>query len=160
MPAFAAEKRESDKNRMLREWQARVFTQHVAAGKEELYRLPIALKDFAISDMKQPDLSAPQQFSGIIYPSVALHLFGDNVAILPSEVDANLDLFEVALLTLDAVDRVTDGEGKTKTNWRLKPYDYARPNPEGKLVWGQKSQIVYAEGIDANQFQPMLLPPD
>ena len=146
---------------MLREWQARVFTQHVPEGQEELYRLPIALKDFAMSGMKQPDLSGPLNYSqGFMYPSVALYLFGDNVAILPSEVDAHLDLFEVALLTLDDVDRVTDSEGKTATNWRVKPYDYARPDSQGKLIWGQKSQIICEEGVDANQFPPALLPPE
>ena len=64
------------------------------------------------------------------------------------------------MLTLDGVDRVTDSEGKTTTNWHVKPYDYARPDSQGKLIWGQKSQIVYAEGVDANQFPPALLPPE
>ena len=145
---------------MLREWQARVFTQQVAEGQEELYRLPIALKDFAMSGMKQPDLSAPQLFSGVMYPSVALHLFGDNVAILPSEVDAHLALLEVALLTLDGVDLVTDSAGKTATNWHVKPYDYARPDSQGKLIWGQKSQIAAQKELTPINSYLILLPPE
>jgi hypothetical protein len=160
LPDFAKEKPEPERNRILREWQARVFTQHVPEWQEELYRLPIALKDFAMTAIRQPDLTAPQRFSGVMYPSVAMHLFSDNVAILPSEVDAYLDLFEVVLLTVDGIDQSTDQEGKTQTNTRLKPYDYARPDPHGKLMWGQKSQIVLAEGVDASHFPPTLLPPD
>ena len=50
-------------------------------------------------------------------------------------------------------------EGKTAANWHVKPYDYARPDSQGKLIWGQKSQIVHDEGVDASQFALALLPP-
>jgi hypothetical protein len=54
----------------------------------------------------QADPNAPDIFSGVIYPSVAMWLQGDNVAILPLEVDTKLTLFEVILLTLDSVKEV------------------------------------------------------
>lgn len=160
LPFFAQETAESDRNRLLREWQARVFTQHVPHGQEELYRLPISLKDFAMSAIKQLDPNAPQIVSGVVYPSVAFHLLGDNVAILPSEVDQHMALFEVILLTLDGVNQLTGADGSISTDMRMKPYDHARPDAQGNLIWGQKSQVLFPEGVDAKQFPPTILLPD
>ena len=53
MPFFTKLANDSDRNVLIREWQARVFTQQVPSGQEHLYRLPIALKDFALSKMVQ-----------------------------------------------------------------------------------------------------------
>jgi hypothetical protein len=156
LPFFSSTAGETEANRLVREWQARVFTQQVPRGQSELYRLPIALTEFALSKVLEPNPNKPQRFSGIMYPSVALHLFSDNVAILPSEVDAKMDLFEVILLTLDRISEIPGGGG-AETHRCVKPYDYARADAHGNLIWGQKSQIVLAEGIDASQTTPQLL---
>jgi hypothetical protein len=159
LPSFTKLANDSDRNVLIREWQARVFTQQVNRGEEHIYRLPIALRDFALSKMVQTDPKAPDVFSGVIYPSVATWLLADNVAILPREVDTKLALFEVILLTLDSVTEVRRDDGSTETKKAMKTYDFARSDVDGNLKWGQKSQIVYPDGVDASQFTPMLLPP-
>lgn len=160
LPSFAIfpDDEETERNRLLREWQARVFTQHVPEGEKFRYRLPIALKDFALGEVVQTRVGGPMLFSGVTYPSVALHMLGDNVAMLPSEVDANLDLFEVAYMTLDSIE-TTEIDGATRTRKNMKFLDFARPDSEGNLVWGQKSQIVYPEGTDASRYVPAIRPP-
>lgn len=146
LPFFAQATAESERNRLLREWQARVFTQHVPRGREELYRLPISLKDFAMSAIKQLDPNAPQIVSGVVYPSVAFHLLGDNVAILPSEVDQHMALFEVILLTLDGVNQLTEADGSISTDMRMKPYDHARPDAQGNLIWVKRAKFFSRRG--------------
>ncbi len=160
LPFFAKLTKDSERNVLIREWQARVFTQYVPRDQGHLYRLPIALKDFALSKMVQTDLIAPDIFSGVIYPSVATWLLADDVAILPSEVDAKLALFEVILLTLDSVEGVRRDDGGTETKMAMKTYDFARPDVDGNLKWGQKSQIIYPDGVDASQFTPKVLSPE
>lgn len=160
LPFFAKTSEQSDREQLIREWQARVFTQKVADGEEHLYRLPIALKNFALGKMVQTDPNAPDIFSGVIYPSVAMWLLGDNVAILPSEVDSKMALLEVILLTLDSIKEEHKLDGSIHTAMNMKPYDFARPDAEGSLVWGQKSQIVFPNGVDASQFTPSILPPE
>jgi hypothetical protein len=87
-------------------------------------------------------------------------LLGDNVAILPSEVDSKLALFEVILLTLDSVNETRRDDCSTETKKAMKTYDYARPDVNGNLKWGQRSQVIYPDGVDASQFTPTLLPPE
>jgi hypothetical protein len=159
LPFFAKTQQDSERNVLIREWQARVFTQQVAAGQEKLYRLPIALKEFALSRMVQTEPHAANIFSGVIYPSVAMWLLADNIAILTSEVDSKMALFEVILLTLDSLTKVQQPDGSVSTNFAMKPYDFARPDPEGNLIWGQKSQVIYPSGTDASRFTPQLLAP-
>lgn len=160
LPSFATISEETHRNFLIRSWQARVFTKLVATGDESLYRLPVALKDIALSKMVQNQPTLPDIFSGVLYPSVASWLLGDNVAVLPSEVDAKLALFEVALLTLDSVKVDRKDDGSIHTHQNLKTYDYARADAGGNLVWGQESQIVYPPGTDASKIQPRLLAPD
>ncbi len=160
LPFFANLTNDSERNVVIREWQARVFTQQVPRDQGDLYRLPIALKDFALSKMVQTDPNAPDVFSGVIYPSVATWLLADNVAILPTEVDVKLALFEVILLTLDSVEEVRKDDGSTETKLAMKTYDFARPDVDGNLKWGQKSQIIYPDGVDASQSTPKVLSPE
>ena len=111
-PSFAEVSNDSEQNRIIRTWQARVFTQHVPAGQEELYRLPIALKDFA--------LPTPGPFSGILYPSIAMYALMDNVALLIPEVDTKLKLFEVIFLTVESSFETPTEDGGKKTGGQFK----------------------------------------
>jgi hypothetical protein len=151
---------QSERNRLIREWQARVFTQNVPPDQDHLYRLPIALKDFALGKMVQIDPELPDVFSGVIYPSIAMWLLADNIAILPTEVDTKLALFEVILLTVDGTKEVRKEDGTVVTHVAMKPYDYARTDSDGNLIWGQKSQVVYPDGTDASKFTPQVLAPE
>jgi hypothetical protein len=160
LPFFAHATGDSERDAILREWQARVFTQHVASGQEHLYRLPIALKEFALSKMVQIDPRLPTVFSGVIYPSVAMWLLADNIAILPPEVDTKMALLEVILLTLDSIRNVRKDDGGVDTQFANKAYDYSRADQDGNLIWGQRSQVIYPPGTDASRFTPQLLPPE
>lgn len=160
LPYFANIQNDSDRNALIRDWQARIFTQRVPSGEEQMYRLPIALKEAALWKIGQPYPAGPDLLSGIIYPSIAMWALGDNVAILPSEVDKKMALLEVILLTLDSVDLVSKDDGSTDTRMQVKAYDYAREGRDGTLVWGQKSQIIHQDGVEASKFSPRILPPD
>jgi hypothetical protein len=74
-PFFAIVEDDSDRNRVIREWQARVFTQVVQKGNESSYRLPIALKEYALGRIVQGTQPTSMQFSGLIYPSIAMWQF-------------------------------------------------------------------------------------
>jgi hypothetical protein len=76
---------ESDRNRVIRDWQARVFRREVE-NEHELYRVTIALKDLALSMLPRSLPNGDQSFKGIMYPSVGSYLMGDNVAIHPDHV--------------------------------------------------------------------------
>jgi hypothetical protein len=129
-----------------------VFTQHVPAGQEELYRLPIALKDFA--------LPTPGPFSGILYPSIAMYALMDNVAQLIPEVDTKLKLFEVIFLTVESSFETPTEDGGKKTEVNLRCWDFARPDSSGNLIWGQVSQVMSLDGTSAvNLPPPRVLPP-
>ncbi|HJX85023.1 MAG TPA: hypothetical protein VJ723_11820 [Candidatus Angelobacter sp.] len=147
LPSFAKWNTDDERNKMIREWQCRVFTATVPCNQEHLYRLPIALKNFALGRMVQTYPNAPTLFSGVIYPSIAMWLLGDNIAILPSEVDSKMNLFEVILLAVDSVTVTPTDDGGTETAHSLKTYDYARSDEEGNLLWGQTSRIVYPPGV-------------
>jgi hypothetical protein len=159
LPSFAVVEKDTERNALIRAWQARVFTQRVERVQEHLYRLPIALKDLVLSKMVQTDSNLPDIFSGVLYPSVAMWLLADNVAILPKEVDDKLDLFEVILLTLDSVTELRKDDGSIETKMNLKFYDFARPTPSGTLIWGQRSQIVLPDGADLATSTLQVLPP-
>jgi len=159
LPFFAKVNKDSERSALLQAWQARVFTQAVRAGHEHLYRLSIALKEFALSPMVQIDPKAPPLFSGVMYPAVAMWLLGDNVAILPSEVDAKMKMFEVILLTLESVDEAKQPDGGTTWSYNIRAFDHARPDLKGNLIWGQRSQIVHPPGVDASQFPLRVLAP-
>jgi hypothetical protein len=162
LPFFAQmkEQGQSERDRFIREWQARVFTQHVLPDQDHLYRLPIALKDFALGKMVQGDPKLPDVFSGVIYPSIAMWLLADNIAILPTEVDTKLALFEVILLAVDGIKSSHKADGSIVTQVAMKMYDYARTDTNGNLIWGQKSQVVYPDGTDASKLTPHVLAPE
>jgi hypothetical protein len=160
LPYFATIHNDSDRNLLIRDWQAKIFTQRVPSGDEHLYRLPITLKEAALWKIGQPHPTGPDLLSGIIYPSIAMWALGDNVAILPSEVDKKMALLEVILLTLDSVDLISKDDGSTDTRMQVKTYDYAREGDDGRLVWGQRTQIIHPDGVDASTFSPQILPPD
>jgi hypothetical protein len=147
LPSFAKMSADDERNKVIREWQCRVFTATVPSGQEHLYRLPIALKNFALAPMVQPNPNLPTLFSGVIYPSVAMHLLGDNIAILPSEVDSKMRLFEITLLAIDSITETRTSDGGKQTSHNLKMYDFARSDGEGNLLWGQTSRIVYPPGV-------------
>jgi hypothetical protein len=147
LPFFAKASADDERNKLIREWQCRVFTAAVPRNQEHLYRLSIALKNFALGPMVQTYPDAPALFSGVIYPAIAMWLLGDNIAIVPSEVDSKLDLFEVILLTVDSVTATQTDDGGTQTAYSLKAYDYARADEDGNLLWGQASRVVYPPGV-------------
>ncbi len=160
LPVYARIAQDSERNRLIREWEARVFTQRVPEGQEHLYRLPIALGDHALGEVVGGGPGGPRAFSGVIYPSVAAWLMRDNVAIIPSEVDAKLALFEVILLTIDSVKELRKAEDRSATQVTAKAYDYARPGEDGALVWGQTSQVIPPDGAEAPKRAPAVLPPE
>jgi len=160
LPFFAQMQEESERNRIFREWQAKVFTKHIPFDQTHLYRLPIALKDYALGKVVGTNPNGPSGFSGIIYPSIALRLLTDNVAIMPTEVDSKLDLIEVILITLDATREIIKEDGSTETQTTFKTYAFARPDAIGNLIWGQKSQVIQTPGTDLFDVAPRLLPPE
>jgi hypothetical protein len=160
LPFFSNPESGSDRNWLIRQWQARVFTQRVPAGREHLYRLPIALKDAALWPIGQPAPKDLEMLSGIIYPSIATSALADNVAILPSEVDAKMALLEVNFLTVDSAHMITGIAADTAAQMRVIAYDCARPTDEGNLVWGQQSQIL-PKGVEGMKVSDLrILPPD
>ena len=102
MPRWIERDETNERNALIRAWQARVFTRLVPEGQEHLYKLGIALRDFALGPIKEPN---PDQtfFAGIVYPSMSMGLLGDNVALLPSVVDSSLLLEEVLLLEMKSI---------------------------------------------------------
>lgn len=64
---------------LLADWQSKILTRPVRAGDELRYRLSTALARVGLRDSSRAD--------GILYPSVAMDLCGDNVAIRPEVVD-------------------------------------------------------------------------
>ncbi len=142
LPYFSNPANGSDRNWLIRQWQARVFTQQVPHGQEHLYRLAIALKEAALWPINQPVQNGVEMISGIIYPSVATSTLGDNVAILPSEVDKKMALLEVNFLTVDYAHLIQEGGLNKLAEMRVIAYDCARPAEDGTLVWGQRSQLL------------------
>jgi hypothetical protein len=142
MPLFVNQQATDERNHLIREWQSRVFTAAVPPNQERLYRVPIALKNFALAQIAGPLPGGPTLFSGVVYPSVAMWLLADNVAILPSEVDSKMELFEVILLAIDSIIETPTPDGGKQTAHALKLYDFAQADSRGNLSWSQKSRIV------------------
>jgi hypothetical protein len=160
VPYFSNPANGSDRNWLIRQWQARVFTQPVPVGQEHLYRLTVALKEAALWPIGQPNPKGLEMFSGIIYPSIAISALGDNVAILPSEVDKKMALLEVNFLVVDSERMITGSGTNTAAEMRVISYDCARSTEDGNLVWGQQSQILPkgVEGMNLSELR--ILPPD
>jgi hypothetical protein len=147
LPQFAAPQVETQHNKLIREWQARVFTARVPEGQEHLYRLPLALRDLALSGIATSDPHSPSAFSGIVYPSVAMWLLADNVALLPQEVDTKLKLFEVMLLVIDDIKVAATPDGGQNIEHRFRVIDIATPDKSGNLLWGQQTRLYNPEGV-------------
>jgi hypothetical protein len=160
LPFFSNPESGADRNWLIRQWQARVFTQRMPVGQEHLYRLPIALKEAALWPVGQPNAKGLETFSGIIYPSVATSALADNVAILPSEVEKKMALLEVNFLTVDSAQMITGNGVSTAAEMRVIAYDCARSAEDGNLVWGQQSQILPKGRDGMNLSDLRVLPPD
>jgi hypothetical protein len=160
VPYFSNPENGSDRNWLIRQWQARVFAQPVPVGQEHLYRLTVALKEAALWPLGQPNPKGLEMLSGIIYPSIAISALGDNVAILPSEVDKKMVLLEVNLLVVDSARTITGSETNTAAEMRVISYDCARSTEDGNLVWGQQSQILPKGDEGMNLSDLRVLPPD
>jgi hypothetical protein len=122
-----------ERNLIICDWQARVFTAHVPKGEGERYRLPIGLKKLAIGVGGPTD---PNPYSGIQYPSIASKLLNDNIALLPWEVDRKVNLSQVILLTVDAPAVNPSAAPGLSSGLNLRQLDSARPDGNGKLIWG------------------------
>ncbi len=133
---FAIHPAESERNRLIRKWQGRVFTKFVDEGQEELYRLPIALKEIAM----YPNGNS-LTLSGVLYPSIASDLTADNLALIPSVVDQQLTLFEVLLFRIVDLIRHKRSDNSFELNLVVHLEDVARPHAKNLLVWGQQTQI-------------------
>ncbi len=160
LPYFSNPANGSKRNWMIQQWQARVFTQRIPVGQEHLYRLTIALKEAALWPINQPVRDDMKMISGIIYPSVATSALGDNVAILPFEVDERMALLEVNFLTVDYARLVHERGVSNCAEMRVIAYDCARPTEDGTLVWGQRSQTLPKGEAGMQVSDLRILPPD
>ncbi len=148
---------ESDNNWMVREWQARIFVEKVPDDCEERYRLPNAFADLILCGSEANKHDAKYS-CGIAYPSIAFDLVPDNIALPPWVVDERLDLVEVMLVTQDN----NTHESGQRNLWNLRTYDFARPDTDENLVWGQSSQVFVPQHETGQyEYRPRLelLPP-
>jgi|SRR5256885_3104037 len=142
LPNFVVNYSDDERNSLIAGWQSRVFTASVPPDKTHLYRLPIALKKFALAPMATAYPNSPSAFSGIVYPSVAMWLLADNIALLAPEVDSKMRLIEVMLLTLESTTVVPTNDGGQQTSYGLRLHDTAKLGEEDCLVWGHVSRFV------------------
>ena len=138
---------ETGRYEILRNWHSKIFTKIVPDGSENEYRLSIA-----IAKLFFPNNDADGNLiGGLFYPSVGLRGEGDNIGLLPSVVDSKLTLFEVSFHRIDGV--------ASPDNRKLMypvptPLDTARPDTDGKLIWGQKSQIIPTRSAEIKYLPP------
>jgi hypothetical protein len=143
LPSWSERKEDTERNALIRAWQARVFTRVVPAGEEHLYRLGIALRDFALGPMVQTDETLPNFFAGIMYPTISMWLLGDNLALLPSVVDSSLRLHQVILLTVESIVESPFQDGGKQWDHNLRMNDFARAfRLDGRLVWNAESTAL------------------
>lgn len=144
LPNWAEYEDDTERDALIRAWQARVFTRTVPEGQEHFYRLGIALCENALgSTLLGMPPPSPQRFAGIIYPAVAAWLLGDNVALLPSVVDTSMSLQEVMLLTVKSIIETPVADGGKKTLYHLRATDFARAfRRDGRLVWNGESTAL------------------
>jgi hypothetical protein len=141
LPPWSEGKEDDERNALIRAWQARVFTRVVPEGQEHLYRLGIALRDFALDRMAHVDPNLPDFFAGILYPTIATGLLGDNIALRPSVVETSLRLEEVIFLTVNSIVE-SPFEGPPK-QYHLRENDFAKAfRSDGRLVWNQESTAL------------------
>jgi len=140
LPHWAKVPEDSERQALIRAWQARVFTRTIPEGQEHLYRLSIALRDFALLPITPHHVpNIPQFFAGILYPSIAAYFLGDNVALLPSVVDTNLKLEEVVYLQVQTIQESPMPDGGKTTGYECRVEAVAKAVlPDGQLVWSQE----------------------
>jgi predicted Fe-S protein YdhL (DUF1289 family) len=142
IPTWAQHSADSERNALIRAWQARVFTRLIADGQEHLYRLSIALTDFALQPLVQSDPALPSFCAGVQYPSVSLWLQGDNIALLPSAVDRSLSLEGVALIKVESITDSLTEDGSAKQICEIREQEYCNGSmPSGHLIWNKDSTI-------------------
>lgn len=147
LPNWAEVRMDTERNELIRKWQARVFTRQVPKGSEHLYRLGLALKRFAIAKIAAATPDGFTAFDGLIYPSIATTLAFDNVALLPSTVDDKFDLVEARLLALVGWTGGSSMNARQESQITMSDYDCAHPNSDGRLQWGAKRTITFDEMI-------------
>jgi len=134
---------QTNRGRLIREWQSRVFTKLVPEGSEHLYQITNALTSFALSPIIQPDKSLPQEFAGVIYPTLAVNFIDDNIALLPKIVDSSLALVDVGLIRIPAMEDITsEGVVKGEKNY-IEIVDTAHEfRRDGRIVWNRESTAM------------------
>jgi hypothetical protein len=111
LPKWAKHESDGEKIALLRDWQSRVFMRKASySAPAALYRMSIALSKLAL-DQAVGGVGG-RSFAGIMYPSVAMWMNGDNVALLPSYVDSSLVLRKVDFIL---VSWRADPEGRVET---------------------------------------------
>ena len=139
LPKYTVYDQDTERNDLIRRWQARLFTRPVLPGAEQQYRVTIALRDIMMSNIVAGGAPVGLSTAGILYPSVATELLATNIALLPSVVDSDLELKEAILLVIDSTDRPHRPDGHVTVTLCD---DVAVPDASGSLVWGQKSALI------------------
>ncbi len=125
---------EGDRNRLIREWQTRVFRKEVLPDDNAFYRLTIAMMRLGISELPRPLQDGSRNFPGIMYPSVGTFLMGDNVAIPAANVARLLRFQGVELIQVR--ERVSvETETGTKPGFHREVLASGHARPDGSLIW-------------------------
>lgn len=83
-----------DENILVRDFFNDEFTKVVDKGNEYLFKLSIAIAEIGIREDK---------FVGLLYPTIAMRRYSDNLALKPSFVDQNLSLEKVEFFRIDEI---------------------------------------------------------
>lgn len=135
----------NSRDAVLRSWQSEAFTRHVEVGDEYLYALTIALGRLAMGEINNLNNSSgmPTEFAGVMYPSISVKLYTDNVALRPAVVDSSLELMEVTFLRIQDIPEV-DPLGKNYlARLVVTTLDTALSHRrDGRLVWLRESTAL------------------
>jgi hypothetical protein len=135
------------RNEVLHSWQSRVFTRNVAPGEEHLYNLSIALARFGMDTISPSieDPTRPAEMAGVLYPSVALSLQADNVALRPSVIASSFELLQVQLVRVRGLPEVRNptGMGQEIVRVEAEILDLAPSHRnDGRLIWNRESTAL------------------
>lgn len=83
-----------DENILVQDFFNDEFTKVVDKGNEYLFKLSIAIAEIGIREDK---------FVGLLYPTIAMRNYSDNLALKPSFVDQNLSLEKVEFFRIDQI---------------------------------------------------------
>ncbi len=83
-----------EENVLVRDFFSEEFTKIVNKGNGHLYKLSIAIAEIGIREDK---------FVGLLYPTIAMRMNSDNLALKPSFVDQNLILEKVEFCRIDQI---------------------------------------------------------